>query len=62
MGRIASICSNVGVATVVRVNPELASRSHTYLSALHQGGNEKFDRIYSNAHKSCFERLDETDS
>ena len=36
--RIAAVCSNVGVATVVRIHPELADHEHLYFESLHNGG------------------------
>ena len=55
--RIADVCSNVGVATVVRVRPELADHEHIYYEELHSGGNERFDREYEKVHDSFFSRL-----
>ena len=55
--RIADVCSNVGVATVVRVRPELADHEHTYYEELHSGGNRSFDEEYEKVHDSFFSRL-----
>ena len=55
--RIADVCSNVGVATVVRVRPELADHEHIYYSELHSGGDESFDEEYEKAHERYFSRL-----
>lgn len=57
MGRIADICSNIGVAIIARVNPETASLAHTYISSLHQGGDTKFDEEYTKAHEDFFAKL-----
>lgn len=55
--RISDICSNVGVATVARVHPELANRAHEYISRLHSGGDERFNAEYNRAHDEYFSRL-----
>jgi phosphate:Na+ symporter len=55
--RIASGCSNVGVATMVRVNPELAEHEHLYYERLHQGGDETFNAAYERAHSRFFSLL-----
>lgn len=55
--RIADICSNIGVAIVARVNPETASLAHTYISSLHQGGDEIFNEEYLKAHDEIFGKL-----
>ena len=55
--RIADVCSNVGVATVVRVRPELADHEHVYYAELHSGGDENFDTEYQKAYKRYFTRL-----
>ena len=55
--RIAAVCSNVGVATVVRVNPELADHEHLYYASLHSGGHEVFDNEYNKAREEYFNRL-----
>ena len=55
--RIADVCSNVGVATVGRVRPELADHEHVYYAELHSGGDENFDEEYEQAHERYFSRL-----
>lgn len=57
--RVSDICSNIGIATVARVHPELAVLSHDYISALHQGKDTKFNKEYNDAHSLYFERLGE---
>ncbi len=54
---IADICSNVGVATVVRVNPELASQEHGYFETLRSGHDEKFNERYNRAREEFFTQL-----
>lgn len=56
--RISDICSNIGIATVARVKPELATLSHDYISSLHQGSDETFNAEYSEAHDFYFAKLD----
>ena len=58
--RIADVCSNVGVATVVRVNPELADHEHLYYASLHSGGDAAFNREYDAAREAYFARLEST--
>lgn len=55
--RIAAVCSNVGVATVVRINPELADHEHLYFERLHDGGDAGFNASYEEAHAKYFSRL-----
>ena len=55
--RIAAVCSNVGVATVVRVNPELADHEHLYFESLHNGNDADFNASYEKAHSLYFSRL-----
>ncbi|MBR2766425.1 MAG: Na/Pi cotransporter family protein [Blautia sp.] len=55
--RIADVCSNIGKATVIRINPELAEQEHDYFSALHSGRNEKFNRQYELAKKEYTGKL-----
>ncbi len=55
--RIGDVCSNVGIATMVRVNPELADHEHLYFEHLHAGGDESFDTLYSRAHQRYFSLL-----
>ena len=57
--RIAGICSNVGVATVIRVRPEIADQRHTYFESLRVGQDENFNKEYERAHEAYFERLNE---
>ena len=55
--RIGDVCSNVGIATMVRVYPELADHEHLYFDRLHAGGNEDFDAAYERAHQRYFALL-----
>jgi len=61
MERISDICSNVGISVVARVQPELASLAHTYVTSLHESGNEDFTREYQNAHDEFFGKLAEVE-
>ena len=55
--RIGDVCSNVGIATMVRVYPELADHEHKYFDRLHAGGNEDFDAAYNRVHDQFFSML-----
>ena len=55
--RISDICSNIGIATITRVYPELANRAHEYSTSLHHGDNDRFNAEYADAHEEFFGRL-----
>jgi len=55
--RISDICSNVGVFTIARVRPEMKNEIHDYVSRLHAGKDEAFNREYHAAHDHYFELL-----
>ncbi|MCQ2443375.1 MAG: Na/Pi cotransporter family protein [Oscillospiraceae bacterium] len=55
--RISDICSNIGVATIVRVHPELKHEVHNYMSTLHAGKDETFNQEYKAAHDQYFAKL-----
>ena len=55
--RISDVCSNIGVATVARVERSLAGQTHEYMSTLHSGHDEKFNSEYSEAHDRYFGKL-----
>ena len=57
--RIAAVCSNVGVATVVRLHPELADHEHLYFESLHNGNDAEFNLAYEHARSLYFQLLDE---
>lgn len=52
--RISDVCSNVGVATLARATPELNHQVHDYISMLHSGRDEDFNRAYQEAHNKYF--------
>lgn len=56
--RISDICSNIGVATVARAEPELMHQVHDYVSQLHAGHDETFNMEYQNAHDLYFKLLE----
>ena len=55
--RIGDVCSNVGIATIVRVYPELADHEHDYFDRLHAGGDKDFDETYQRCHQRYFSLL-----
>ena len=55
--RIGAVCSNVGVATMVRVHPELADHEHLYFERLHAGGDKAFNTAYEKARQKYFSLL-----
>ena len=58
--RIAAVCSNVGVATVVRIHPELADHEHLYFESLHNGSDAEFNAAYELAHARYFRELEDS--
>ncbi len=56
--RISDVCSNIGIAVVARVEPELAQEAHKYISRLHQGKDEAFNKEYHEAHDYFFNKLE----
>ena len=52
--RIGAVCSNVGVATMVRVHPELADHEHLYYERLHEGNDQAFNAAYDRARQRYF--------
>ena len=59
--RISDICSNIGLATVTRVNPELAENPHDYSTYLHSGEDTNFNQKYEIAHQEYFSKLKQVD-
>ena len=62
MKRIADICSNIGAATIIRVNPEIADKEHDFYSDLHSGRDENFNKEYNKAYAEVFSKLEEKSS
>ena len=59
--RIAAVCSNVGVATLVRVRPELADHEHLYFEGLHAGRDREYNEAFQKAHDYYFAQLSDYD-
>ena len=57
--RIADVCSNVGEATLVRANPQLANREHDYFNSLRSGRDETFNAQYRKAHEHYTELMNQ---
>ena len=57
MKRIAANCSNVGVATVVRVRPALADHEHLYYEQMRSGEDKDYNAIFNAAHDLYFAEL-----
>ena len=56
--RVAEVCSNVGVATMVRVHPELADHEHLYFERLHTGKDQAFNADYARARQRYFSLIE----
>ena len=54
---IASACANIGQATIIRFRPELAATEHNYFESLRAGGDEAYNKIYTEAHDEYFGKL-----
>lgn len=57
MNRISATCSNVGVATVVRVRPALADHEHLYYEHMRSGEDKEYNEIFNAAHDLYFSEL-----
>ena len=55
--RISDTCSDIGVATIARVYPEIKHQVHDYVSSLHSGRDEAFNTEYQEAHNKYFDLL-----
>ncbi len=47
--RISDSCSDVGFATISRANPEIGKLSHSYISDLHRGNDDEYNKRYEEA-------------
>ena len=59
--RVSDICSDVGLAILTRIYPELANQTHDYIYHLHSGEDERFNELYEQARNEYFDWLDETE-
>ncbi|MBR2524197.1 MAG: Na/Pi cotransporter family protein [Clostridiales bacterium] len=57
--RVTDACSNVGVAIMIRINPELADQEHIYIESLQKGINKNYNKAFEKAHKYYFGKLEE---
>ena len=57
--RIGAICSNVGIATLLRAHPELADHEHLYFENIQNSGDGTFNRLFEEAHNRYFGLLNE---
>ncbi len=55
--RISDQCSNVGVHTVSFIDIGTSEMEHAYVSKLHHGASEAFNREYEDLRTRYFERL-----
>ncbi len=60
--RVSDICSDVGLAILTRIHPELAMRTHDYIVYLHSGKDERFNELYEHVHNEYFDWLDQIDT
>ncbi len=58
--RISDVCSNIGVAAICRAMPQLKNQVHNYVSQIHSGRDEEFNREYQEAHDKYFGLLEKS--
>lgn len=61
LGSVADTCSNIGIATITRANTEDEHLAHSYVTGLHSGRDDKFNREFEEAHKRYFNLLKEVE-
>ena len=44
IGRVADMCSNIAIHTLMRHNSKVENYEHIYMAALHRGDNEDYNR------------------
>ena len=57
MQRIADVSTNIGEATLVRVNPELADNEHDYFAELRSGQNKEYNEQFNSAYEKYKDRF-----
>lgn len=55
--RLSDLSSNIGVATIARVYPNLKHKVHEYIHQLHKGEDEEFNKEYKEAQVRYFSML-----
>ena len=60
--RIAGTCSNTGMATLVRIHPELASQEHNFLENLNENGGAEYRAIVEQTQKEYFTQLQKVEA
>ena len=55
--RIGAICSNVGIAVLVRAHPELADHEHLYFENLQNSGDGTFNKLFEENRNHYFALL-----
>ena len=60
--RVAGTCSNTGIATLVRIHPELVSKEHLFLETLDKTGGAAYREALEQTHRKYFERLSAADA
>ena len=56
--RITAVCSNIGIATIVRVRSELADHEHLYYENLGKSGDKDYNKTFTKAHDFFFGQLE----
>ena len=56
------ICSNVALATIIRIKPEIASEKHEYILSLKTGQNEQFNELYEKEFRNYNDKLSQLKS
>ncbi len=54
---ISDSCSNIGVAEIARISPEITGEEHEYIGFLHSGQDAAFNKLYQSIHDEYFTRL-----
>ena len=57
IGRVADMCSNIAIHTLVRHNPGVENYEHIYMASLHRGDNEEYNKTLAELNKKYLAAL-----
>jgi len=58
--RVSAVCSNIAVAVITRIHPELKQKAHSYVMELHQGDDAFFNQVYEETRVHYFNMFERT--
>ena len=57
LGRVADMCSNIAIHTLMRHNSSIENYEHIYMAAVHGGSDENYNKLFGSLNEKYIKTI-----